>query len=277
MCPVQLSGPGEMRAHPALTFNGLNYLAVWARNNEPGYPDRSHLFGALVSPGLGIVRPEFQISTSSSSQRHAAVASKGTNYLVVWEDDRNRGTMGIDIYGAYVTKAGSVGIPQGFLINSRAGDQTLPQAVGIGNDNFVIWQDERKDIHVATVTSSAVLTPPTSFAINTDPFDQTKPQLAVNNSGQALVVYESTRFGPRHIEGNFAYPWPVITSSSYDPVTHTMMICWPSSPGRTYQVQSSASFPPNWTTACTTTASGPLTCCRFNAPGSQGYYRVVEP
>ena len=75
-------------------------------------------------------------------RRHPrAVDVTGTDFLVVWEDDR-RDPAG-DIYGARVTPEGSVLDPDGLVISEAANDQFLPAVAFDGSNWLVVWTDVR--------------------------------------------------------------------------------------------------------------------------------------
>jgi hypothetical protein len=75
------------------------------------------------------------ISTATNLQRRPEVASNGTNFLVVWEDQRAGSCC--DVYGARVSGAGTVLDPAGILI-STAGN--APDVASNGTDYLVVWQ-----------------------------------------------------------------------------------------------------------------------------------------
>ena len=88
---------------PDVAFDGTNFLVVWqdSRNANPG-----DIYGARVSSGGAVLDPSGKaIATGSSTQWVPAVAFNGSNYLVVWEDDRN-GTF--DVYASLVNTSGAV-------------------------------------------------------------------------------------------------------------------------------------------------------------------------
>lgn len=71
-----------------------------------------------------------------------STAFDGTNYLVVWDDYRNPGTIGCDIYGARVSKAGGVLDPSGIVVTTMKYDQQYPAvAASIADGKLLVnWQ-----------------------------------------------------------------------------------------------------------------------------------------
>ncbi|HKS36447.1 MAG TPA: hypothetical protein VJW76_04600, partial [Verrucomicrobiae bacterium] len=92
-----------------MASNGDGYLVVWAdkRNDRSTYD----IYGARVSATGQVLDPEgIPICTAPDSQWYPAVASDGTNYLVVWSDSRHNGADGysLELYGARISPGGAV-------------------------------------------------------------------------------------------------------------------------------------------------------------------------
>lgn len=84
------------------------------------------------------------VSQQPASQRNAASASNGTVALLVWEDDRNLASTGVDLYGLFYRLDG---VPLGagpFVICNQPRDQFQPAVAAIpGGDFLVAWADTR--------------------------------------------------------------------------------------------------------------------------------------
>ena len=121
---------------PAVAFDGTNFFVVWKRLGQDIYGSRVSGSGEVIDPA-GI-----RISTGNGSEDSPAIAFDGTdNFLVVWEDRRNViPPAGPDIYGARVTKAGTVLDPVGIQIAAQPSISPAP-AVAFGGGNFlVVWR-----------------------------------------------------------------------------------------------------------------------------------------
>jgi len=106
---IPISTLPDHQLEPAASYDGENFLVSW------GDLASSDLFGARVD-GDGIVLDAAGIPISSAAGEQAApdIAFDGENYLVVWEDTRGGQS---DIYGARVSREGTVLDPDGFLIS----------------------------------------------------------------------------------------------------------------------------------------------------------------
>jgi hypothetical protein len=122
---------------PAIAFGMGNYLVVW--DDIVGGND---IYGSRVSPdgevldSVGIV-----ICMQPDSQCMPAVASDGSNYLVVWQDKRNGSDW--DIYAVRVTPGGEVIGTNSIAICCEVGDQKYP-AIAFGNTTYlIVWEDHQ--------------------------------------------------------------------------------------------------------------------------------------
>ncbi len=179
---------------PAVAFDGTNYLVVWSdwRNGQD-----ADIYGARVSTS-GTVLDAFAlpISTAAEDQRHPAVSFSGTNYLVVWEDNR---VFDDDIYGARVSTAGDVLDAAGIPISTRAGWQFNPAVAWNGEDSFlVVWEDwgsdeiQEPDIYGRRVSASGTPLSPSTIQISIAVDNQRFPQLAFDGTN-FLVVWDDLR------------------------------------------------------------------------------------
>ena len=101
------------QAGPAIAFDGTNYFVAWM-DDRLGTQTGYEIYGARVSPA-GVVLDPNGIFISAPLSPYGAILSPalafdGTNYLVVWRDDRSQPS---DIYGARVSPAGVVLDPNG--------------------------------------------------------------------------------------------------------------------------------------------------------------------
>lgn len=119
-----------------------------------------------------------------------AVASDGTGYLVVWEDERN--SEDSDIWGTRLDAAGAIVDSLGIEIAAGPGRQAAPTVAFDGTRYVVAWQDFKvrngtiADLGAATVTPAGAVSPLASIASTTT--SKTDPALAAAG-GTALLVW----------------------------------------------------------------------------------------
>ncbi len=137
-------GAIEMEWQPAVAWNGTDYLVVWMdeRNHSSRLRD---IFGRRVSADGSPIGSDFLISgpAAVANDEDPAVAWNGSEYLVVWSDQRTV-SRDADIYGRRVSAAG---VTQGsdFLISgtgATAADQD-PDLAWNGSEYLVVWSDQR--------------------------------------------------------------------------------------------------------------------------------------
>jgi hypothetical protein len=88
----------QRRLSPAVAYQpqANEYLVAWASEYGPTDHD---IYRRRVSANGTLLEGEFGVSTRSSDERRPAVAvGAGLHGLVVWEDDRDKATLGTDIY-----------------------------------------------------------------------------------------------------------------------------------------------------------------------------------
>jgi phosphoribosylformylglycinamidine (FGAM) synthase PurS component len=195
---VVISSAVSDQCVPALACDGVNCLAVW-QDRRSGAWD---IIGARVSPDGTVLDPGgIDIVVAANRQWYPAVAFDGTNYLVVWQDDRSGSW---DIYGARVSVDGSVLDPEGILISAATNRQMFP-AVAFGGTNYlVVWQDVRSDsshdIYGARVSVEGEVLDPEGIAITVAANRQGWPAVASDGTN-CLVVWNDRRSGSEDIYG----------------------------------------------------------------------------
>jgi hypothetical protein len=176
---------------PAVAFDGTNFLVVW----EDWRTDTADVYGARVSPqGVVLDSNGIAVSAASGRQEEPAIAFDGTNFLVVWQDDRGSS---VDIYGARVNQAGEVLDPSGTPVSTGANDQLCPAVAFDGTNFLVAWEDLRgaaSDIYGARVTQAGVVLDPSGFAISMAANRQWSSDVAFDGTN-LLAVWQDLRAG----------------------------------------------------------------------------------
>ncbi|MFH0778887.1 MAG: hypothetical protein V2A71_09700, partial [Candidatus Eisenbacteria bacterium] len=134
------------------------------------------------------------ICTAIHDQWTPDVAFDGTNYLVVWDDERSGADS--DIYGARVTVSGAVLEPSAIPISTAMDSQWHPAVAYNGSDFVVVWQDWRyqldSDVYGTRVSPDGTVLEPSGIPISTAEDDQWHPDLAPEGD-EVLVAWRDGR------------------------------------------------------------------------------------
>ncbi|QSQ24342.1 cadherin-like domain-containing protein [Pyxidicoccus parkwayensis] len=181
---VVLPDEDSMQLAPSVASKGTDYLVAWMNGGS-----QQGLRGTRVSSTGTILDPAgLTLSTVGHSiLPWTAMASNGTSYLVVWEDERQN-SVG-DIYGTRVTSAGVVEAPQGFAIAQGEWSHREPTVASNGTDYLVAWTDRRTDtegdIRAARVTSTGTVLD--DLPIATAPGLQGRPAVASDGANYQVI------------------------------------------------------------------------------------------
>ena len=175
----RLSSAASHCHHPALTFDGGSYMAVWddARNGN------DDIYGArLTRDGVLLDTAGICIHADSGNQRYPAVSSNGTDWLVVWRDG---GSGRFDIHGSRVSQAGVV--LDTILITAAGNDQQYPSVASDGTNWLVAWEDQRgwRAIHGVLVDSSGAVV--NSFEVSYTGRYQHAPAVAYDGADYQVI------------------------------------------------------------------------------------------
>jgi hypothetical protein len=179
---------GNVISTHAVAADGSAYLSVWSDHYHGAQDDRQ-VTGATVSTQGTVLQGGIPVAPNTGKAKAAPdVAFDGTNYLVVWED--NRGSTW-DLYGLRISPAG---VPVGaeFPISTQGDNQRFPAATFDGTSYLVVWQDDRGmgwDIYGARVTTGGVVQ--SDFAVATGIGDQSQPDVA-HTGAASLVVWDDS-------------------------------------------------------------------------------------
>lgn len=134
-----------------------------------------------------------------STHFEADVASDGSTYLVVWEDDRSSPMLGRDIYARLFDGDGAPLSPEPFVITEAPGDQRHPAVSSNGTHYFVTWADSRNgeasgiDIYGARIsTADGLVLDPDGIVVSDAVSHQVQPSTAASKD-TFFVVWEDFR------------------------------------------------------------------------------------
>jgi len=121
--PIATGGPNW---NPQVSFDGNNFFVVWGA----GLSSDQDIYGARVSEDGIVLDPGgIPIAGLAGNQCQPCAVFDGTNYLVVWQDQRNGDNY--DIYGSRVTADGIVLDPDGLELVNQLFNRSNP-ALGKG-------------------------------------------------------------------------------------------------------------------------------------------------
>ncbi len=176
---------------PAMASDGTNSLLAWV-DGESGALD---LYGARVdAAGTVLDTSGLLLTINGNAQSFPAVATDGTNYLIVWEDRRGED---VDLYGVRVDAQGVVLDSEAIAISTADGHQARPAIAFDGTHYLVVWMDERDgsfDIYGTRVDPSGEVVDTDGFVIEAAPERQSDPDIVFGDS-QYLVVWTDRRRG----------------------------------------------------------------------------------
>jgi hypothetical protein len=179
---IAVSTAVDDQEYPSVASNGTDYFVAWQDDRSGTDYD---IYGTRVASDGTVLDPAgVALSTAANNQYVPSVASNGTDYFVVWSDERNGPDS--DIYGARVTSAGTVLDPAGIAVSTAADSQRSHSVASNGVDYFVAWQDGRSgadsDIYGARVTSAGTVLDPFGIAVSTAADEQWFLSVASNGT-----------------------------------------------------------------------------------------------
>jgi len=179
---IMFSTSANWQEHVSVAFDGVNFLLAWedTRNSDSSdiYGMRVSLDGTVLDPG-GIA-----ICTAGNRQRHPAVTFNGTDYFVIWRDNRNDDD---DIYGARVSTDGTVLDPPGIAVSIGAWCQTPPSVTSDGTNYLVVWDWLQYEIRGARVSGEGTVLDPSGFLIAVNDSSRSSPAASFDGTNYFVV------------------------------------------------------------------------------------------
>jgi hypothetical protein len=149
------------------------------------------VFPAVLDPTISAeVAVDTQVNgATGANSTFPSVAFDGTNYLVVWSDQRL--SRDEDIFATRVSPAGAILSTTGITVNAGPGRQLHPVVVFAGNQFVVAWEDFKiangveANIGAARISTAGVVTQLGNVAPSAQ--NETDPKLAANGNTALLV------------------------------------------------------------------------------------------
>jgi hypothetical protein len=192
---------------PNLEFNSSTheYLVVWQdyRNDAISGSD---IYAQRIDQDGNAQGSEIVVSNGADAQNapHVAYNSRVNQWLVAWEDYRDRDASGIDIYGQRVLSGGSLAGQGNFVIYDgpdNQGDVALAaRPTTTGAEYLAVWEDQRSGDGLEVVGQRIGAPWGTlnwhDFNISAPLESQEHPRVAYNSTDQQfLVVWQDGRDG----------------------------------------------------------------------------------
>lgn len=193
------NAPTLLQKRPACAFGTTYYLVAWADGREQPVTNAADIYCARIEATTGRVIDSqgILVCHAAGVQTNPSVAFDGTNFLVVWEDFRNRNDY--DVYGARVSESGQLLDATAFPISAKSGSNEIRPSVAFASGNyFVVWADARQypvyGIYGARVTTSGAVQDADGIALDVE-----------SASAVAAAVPSNGRFMGSGGDGKF--PW----------------------------------------------------------------------
>jgi len=181
--PIVVANTPDRESAPAITFNGMDYVAVWSR----AVGAASEIRGTRISRA-GVVRDPTGILISPATlQGNPAVAVLASDVLVAWQA---QGPESTDILGKRVNDQGIVLDAAPIGIGTGSNEQTDPAASSDGKNYFVVWRELRpgSEMRAARVSAAGAVLDPAGLGFDIHPpLGQAEPDVAFGGEGYLLV------------------------------------------------------------------------------------------
>ena len=228
------AAPGDQES-PAIAFTGASYLVAWkdARFQQstrsisalrpqlppppppPPPPPRADVFGARVSRAGSVLDADgIAIAREAHYRDGPAVASDGTNALVVWTDSQGSSAPGA-VYGARITREGAVLDRARTSIYNGQGEPVDPAVAFDGTNYLVVWRSvvwPSVYLNAARVTPSGTVLDPAAIRISSSYW----PPAVASDGTNSLVVWlgvDHRLYGTRiSLSGVVLDPDPIVIS-----------------------------------------------------------------
>ncbi|MEO0114117.1 MAG: T9SS type A sorting domain-containing protein [candidate division WOR-3 bacterium] len=192
---------------PSVASDGSNYLVVWDYDYDI-YGTRVNKYGVVLDTNYIV------ISNALSFQSYPSVSFGDSNYFVVWQDYRDGD---FNIYGARLSKSGTVLDSNGIAISTAPGYQKYPVITFNGTNYLVVWTDYRSgsDIYGARVTQAGVVLDPTGIHIfNPTVAEEPHPAVVFGLDNYLIVTENEDSYGFNDIYGVRVTPTGIVIDTN---------------------------------------------------------------
>lgn len=193
---LMLSTSANWQEHVSVAFDGTNFLLVWEDTRSS---DSSDIYGMRIEQDGTVLDPEgIPISTASNRQRYPAVTFNGTNYFVIWRDNRNDDD---DIYGTRVSQDGTVLDPSGIAVSIAAWCQSPPTVTSDSTNYLVVWDWLQYEIRGARVSGDGTVLDPSGFLVAVNDSSRSSPAASFDGTNFFVVWTDNRNIASYDIYG----------------------------------------------------------------------------
>lgn len=197
---ISSTASSSSQSAPAVASNGATWEVVWQQQPTSG---GIFIWGANVSASGVVTLAGSAFAGADGDAMLPAIAWNGSNYLLVWVDNRNVAATYSDIWACKLTSAGAKVASSDKAVCGSTGDQLYPSvAAGSGTWCLVTWEDWRgssHDIYGARVDNSMTVSPTNGSVICNAQDDQDRP--CVTWDGTNFLVAWRDKYWGRVIRG----------------------------------------------------------------------------
>lgn len=194
------AGNHQINARSELVSTGGIYVVWQDKRNGADYDIYAQKLDANGIRQWNIANNGIYVCSTVGTQSNPKIEPFASGFITAWQDFRNGADY--DIYAQYIDNAGiAQWTTNGKLICNAIDNQS---AIDIKNNTvdgaYIVWKDKRTlsfyDIYIQKITYTGTL----AWAINgivlsNAAYDQINPNIAIDPSGDALVVWQDSSAG----------------------------------------------------------------------------------
>lgn len=147
---------------PAIAVSGgVGLLAFTSLRDGNGNVYSIRLQGASSGTLLTRLSPaDINLTAGNTAkQERPAVASSGSGWLVAWEDARNQGSAGLDVFGTRVNAGGAAQDAAGLELAGETGDDTAPSLFFEGPGWLLTWSQVGIAQYLRRIAANGTVSP----------------------------------------------------------------------------------------------------------------------
>jgi len=148
---TNLAVSGDNERMPGVSCVGPSCLVAWYQTSTGKDMIVARLVHANGTSGSAIY-----IGNSYNYARTPVVSSDGHRYMVVWTYGTSSSAWVRDIYGARLSKSGTVLDGPGFIISSAKNGQVEPTIIRGPGQYLTVWEDTRNDYYVKDLYAARI-------------------------------------------------------------------------------------------------------------------------